>query len=238
MLGAPRLADAEVTSVDRVAPVTDAPHLMSTELVAGLHSAGYSTLSGGTQAFYGVQASLGALGPPVRLRVDALLGRFSGGTWAAEAAVRAYHQTSRYLLGASYGYTRLEGDLDGHMFSLHGEVYEERWLGVTSSFGLEKRNLDGDLAFGEILLRMYPADRVLLVSGVSYVSADIKQTRADVLMRAEWSPIAVGDFQWAFYGQYGGNLFTRVSLGVIVYCDRLPYVDRERREGLFGARFK
>jgi len=204
----------------------------------GAHAADYSTVGGKTEAFFGERASVGAsLSDPLRLRIDGLVGRFSEGTWVGQGAVRPYLRFSRYALGASYGYSRLSGGIYSHMLALHGEVYDAEWLTVTSSFGVEKKSFGDDLGFAELVLRIYPSERWVLAPGASYAVSELKQTRADILLRGEWTFWTSRALSAAAFAQWGGNLYTRASLGVSLYFDGDTPAVRERRAALGAARF-
>lgn len=208
---------------------------------AGVHTSDYATVNASSGAFVATRASLGATfvespDAAMRARVDGLFGHLSPGDLAGAAALRLYAQTPRFLLGASYGHTRI-GGLEGHLVALHGEVYETSLMTVTSSFGFEKRSFGDDLKFGEVFLRFYVGDRVVLTPGASYAVTAIKQTRADVILRAEWTFLASRTLSLAAYAQYGGNIFTRALAGLTLSFDGLPPVRRERRDGLTMARF-
>jgi hypothetical protein len=96
---AARESEAEAPEeLGEAAPV----RLLEVRGYAGLHSSGYSTVDGGTQAFYATRASLGAsLTSRGKLRLDGLLGQFSSGEAAAASALRAYYQDARFALGGS-----------------------------------------------------------------------------------------------------------------------------------------
>jgi hypothetical protein len=213
--------------------------LLSLEAFAGAHSAGYSTVGSDTQVLAGAQAGIGLpFAGPIRARSDLMVGHFATGETALVAAGRVYHQEARWLVGASYDYTFITGGIHSQRVALHGEVYEEAWFGVTSSFGVERPNFGDALGFGELFLRFYPMRTLLVWSGVSYAVSDLKQTRADILLHAEYAWELPGNVSLALYAQYGGNLFTKASAGVVLYLDALGYAARERRDGLFGARFR
>lgn len=209
---------------------------------AGLHSSGYSTVDGETQAFYATRASLGAsLAPRVKLRLDGLLGQFSSGPAAAASALRAYYQDARFALGASAGYAWLEGGLTSYTLALHAERYEHSWLTVSSSMGLERKSLGDDLRFAELALRLYPSSSLLVSTGFSYAVSSLKQTRADILVRVEHTfgdPGVKGPrLAPSLYAQWGGNLYTKAAIGLAFTFDGLTPAARERRDDLSAARF-
>jgi hypothetical protein len=213
-------------------------HAIEARSYAGVHTADYSTVGGDTQLFVAERASLGAtLAGPLRLRADALLGRFSSNAWLGQGALRAYARSSRYSLGASYGYARLTGDLSSQMLAVHGEVYEADFLTVVGSVGVEDKRFGDDLGFAEILLRIYPSERWVLSPGASYAVSDLKQTRADILLRGEWTFLSSQALSLAVFAQYGGNLYTRAALGLTLYFDGDRPVVRERRDAWCAARF-
>ncbi len=213
-------------------------HASEARSYVGVHTAGYSTVGGETQLFAAQRASLGAaLAGPLRLRADALLGRFTSDAWLGHGALRAYLRLPGHSVGASYGYARLTGGIFSQTLALHGEVYETDLLTVVGSLGIEKKSLGDDLKFGEILLRIYAGDRWVLSPGASYAVSQLKQTRADILLRGEWTCLSSRALSLAVFAQYGGNLYTRASLGVIVYFDGEGALLRERRDALSAARF-
>jgi len=221
-------------------PVTAAPeiHPIEARSYAGVHTADYSTLGGKTESFFAERVGVGAtLAEPLRLRVDGLLGRFAEGTWVGQGAIRPYLRFSRFSVGASYGYARLSGGIDSQLLALHGEVYEAPWLTVSSSFGLEKKNFGDDLGFAEIFLRLYPSQRWLLSPGASYAVSELKQTRADIVLRGEWSFWSSRALSAAAFAQWGGNSYTRASLGISLYFDGDSAAGRDRRDALSAARF-
>lgn len=227
-----------------LATAGDPPHdaglrLVSAEALGGLYRADYSTVGGQTRGFGAAQLSLGVPLPgPLRLRVDALGGRFGQGEWVGSGAVRAYAWMGRFVAGASWGHTELQGGIRSDTFALHGEVEEEAWLRVVGSVGVERKSFGDDLRFWELFLRLYPSDRWLASAGVSYAVSDLKQTRADVVLRGEWAAVEGRSSTLACYAQYGGNLYTKVAVGLVLYLDGLPASARDRREALAGARFK
>ncbi|MFT3917055.1 MAG: hypothetical protein QM704_24100 [Anaeromyxobacteraceae bacterium] len=213
--------------------------LVSAEALGGVYRADYSTVGGRTQGFAAAQLSLGVPLPgPLRLRVDALGGRFGQGEWVGSGALRAYAWLGRFVAGASWGHTELQGGIRSDTFALHGEVEEEPWLRVVGSVGLERKSFGDDLRFWELFLRLYPSDRWFASAGVSYAVSQLKQTRADVVLRGEWTAHRGTSTSLAVYAQYGGNLYTKAALGVVLYLDGLPAAGRDRREALAGARFK
>ena len=115
---------------------------------------------------------------------------------------------------------------------------EEPWLRVTGGAGLEKKSFGDDLLFWELFLRLYPSERWLASVGVSYAVADVKQTRADLVVRGEWTFLAGRSASAALYGQWGGNLYTKLGGGLVVYLDGRTPAERDRRDGLSNARFK
>jgi hypothetical protein len=221
-------------------PVHAAPELHAIEArsYVGVHTADYSTVSGETQVFAAERASLGAtLIAPLHFRLDGLLGRFSEGSWLGQAALRSYLRLPSHSIGVSYGYARLSGGIDSQLLALHGEAYEAEWLTVTSSFGVEKKSFGDDLGFAELFLRIYPSERWLLSPGASYAVSSLKQTRADIVLRAEWTCLTSRALSLALFAQYGGNVYTRASLGISVYFDGESAGNRDRRDALSGARF-
>ena len=173
------------------AAADDGPRVLSLEAFGGLYRADYSTVGGATRAFTGGQLSLGTpLGERLRLRLDALGGRFGTGELVGSAALRAYARAGRFVLGGSWGHTELAGGIRSDTFALHGEVEEEAWLRVTGSAGLERKGFGDDLVFWELFLQLYPHPRWLASAGVSYAVTDVKQTRADLVFRAEWTAFA------------------------------------------------
>lgn len=213
-------------------------HAIEARSYAGVHTADYSTVGGETQLFVAERASLGAtLVGPLRLRGDALLGRFSSDAWLGQGALRAYLRFPRHSLGASYGYARLTGDLSSQMLALHGEVYEADFLTVVGSFGVEKKSFGDDLGFAEILLRIYPSGRWVISPGASYAVSELKQTRADIILRGEYTFLSSRAWSLAAFAQYGGNLYTRATLGVTLYFDGESALERERRDAFCAARF-
>lgn len=225
------------------APVAAAPlaaspgvRLLEWRAYGGIHTADYSTVDRGTELFSATRVSAGANASFLGLRVDGLLGRL-GEVRTGIAAVRLYGSSERYLLGGSYTYTALTGGLTSHTLSLHGEVRETTWMRVTGTFGWETRRFGDPLLSGELFLRFYLGERWLLVSGVSYAVTDVKQTRADLVVRGEWTFAQVLGGSTAVFAQLGGNLFTRASVGLTLYFDADGYAAREQRDHLYGARF-
>jgi hypothetical protein len=213
-------------------------HAIEARSYLGAHASDYSTVGGKTELFGAERASLGAtLFDPLKLRLDGLLGRFSEGTWVGQGALRAYVRLPHHGIGASYGYTRLTGGIFGQMLALHGEAYEADWLTVTSSLGFEKKNFGEDLGFAELVLRLYPSERWVLSPGASYAVSRLKQTRADILLRGEWTFLSSRELSLALFAQYGGNLYTRASFGLTLYFDGDGSAVRERRDALCAARF-
>ncbi len=215
-----------------------AVRLLEVRAYGGLHSSGYSTLDGGTEAFFATRASVGAqLGVHWRLRLDGLVGQFSSGSATAAGALRAYYRDRRGALGVSAGGAWLEGGITSETFAVHLERYEASWLTATSSLGVERRSFGDDLRFAELMLRAYPSEAWLVAPGFSYAVSSFKQTRADIVLRVERSLGALGGMSPALYAQWGGNLYTKVAVGVAFTFDGLSRRERERRDGLFSARF-
>jgi hypothetical protein len=213
-------------------------HPLELRSYGGLHVADYSTVGGGTETFLAERASVGGrLVGPLRLRVDGLFGRFSEGTWVAAGAFRPYVRLASYSLGASYGYTRLRGGIHSHMLALHGEAYEAAWLTVSGSVGRELKSFGDDLGFAELWLRTYPSERWVLAAGASYAVSNLKQTRADILLRGEWTFWSSRALSAAAFAQWGGNLSTRAAVGISLYFDGDGAAVRERRDALATARF-
>jgi hypothetical protein len=222
------------------APLHAAPELHAIEArsYAGVHTADYSTVSGETQMFAAERASLGAtLLAPLKLRLDGMLGHFSEGSWLGQGALRAYLRLPSHSVGVSYGYARITGGIHSQVLALHGEAYEAEWLTVTSSFGIEKKSFGDDLGFAELFFRIYPSERWVLSPGASYAVSNLKQTRADIVLRGEWTCLSSRALSLALFAQYGGNVYTRASLGITVYFDGESSGSRDRRDALSGARF-
>lgn len=224
------------------APAGERVRLLEVRGYGGLHSSGYSTLDGGTQGFFATRASLAAsLAEHWRLRLDGLVGQFSSGEAAAAGALRAYYRDERVAVGASVGHAWLEGGLTSETFAVHVERYESSWLTATTSIGLERRSFGDELRFAELMLRTYPSQALLIAPGFSYAVSSLKQTRADIVLRVERSfggrGGILGGVSPALYAQWGGNLYTKAAVGLAFTFDGLSRRERERRDGLFGARF-
>jgi hypothetical protein len=206
---------------------------------SGVHSSDYSTVGGRTEGFLAARSSLGVtLSGPWQARLDGLYARFSKThVNASEVAGRFYWHGEQLLLGAAYTYTWLDGGIRSDTVALHAEVYEAPFLTVTSSIGVERKNLGDDLWFCEIFTRLYLGENWLLTPGASYAVSSINQTRADIVLRGEWR-FARGSYaSTAVFVQYGGNLFSKAAAGITLYFDGLSYREREHRDGLYGARF-
>jgi hypothetical protein len=212
--------------------------LLEMRSYAGVHTADYSTIGGGNDSFVAARTSLGfSVYDPLKFRLDGLFGRFGSGTLVGTGALRLYGQTERFAWGTGYQHVRLDSEIYSHVAMLHAEVYEGRMLTVVSSGGYEVKNFGDDIGFAELFLRLYPLPWLTTTVGASYAVSSLKQTRADIILRVEARVLALPNFQVNVFAQYGGNQFTRVQAGLSVYFDNLLHVERERRDGLFFARF-
>ncbi|MDX2088149.1 MAG: hypothetical protein SFX73_09870 [Kofleriaceae bacterium] len=213
--------------------------MLRTELFFGAHAEGYSTLDEDGDAIGGVHAAA-ALSLPARLAVqlDVLGASFTNGDPIFAAAGRVYYRDARFALGALGGWTGILDQAHGVTLGGFVERYEGDLLLASVSAGVERKDRGEDLVFGEVMLHLYPARSVLLLTGFSYAQAEIKQTRADIVLHAEWAPWTFGGVTLAGYVQYGGNLLTRGSLGLVLYFDTDSYARRERTRGVYGLRFK
>jgi hypothetical protein len=223
-------------------PAAAAPisaRILEVRSYAGFHSQDYSTQGAGdTLGFAGARASLavGDLGP-ARLRVDGLVGAFSDGPAAGAGAARVYTAEGRWRFGASAGYGALSGGLHTTTLAGHFEVAEADWLTVTSSAGVQLESFGDDVGFAELILRLYPHRRWMISPGASYAASNLKQTRADILIRGEHAAPLGSAATLGIWAQYGGNLYTRASAGLTLYFDGWTYAERDRRDALYSARF-
>ncbi len=209
------------------------------ELFGGAHGDGYSTVDTSGVAFGGLHASVEArLAGRFSAQLDAMAGAFASGAPAYAVAARGYYRDARFLLGASLGQTAIVDERSGQTAMLFAERYEDRALLVSAAIGYERKAAAPDLFVGELMLHMYPSSSTMLLAGFSYAHAEIKQTRADIVMRVEYAPFHVSGTTIAGYAQFGGNLFTRASLGVVLYVDQLSFAMRERTRGVHALRFK
>lgn len=227
-LAAPRAARADDTGLA----------LLRVEAFGGAHDAGYSTVGGGTSAFGGGLLSLALPAPgPVGAQADLLVGRFSSGERTWIGAGRAWVRGGDGLLGLGYAHTDVAG-IASDQLALLAERYETPWLSVSATVGREWKSFPEDLYFAELFLHLYPGDRLAIATGVSYAQATIKQTRADVVTRLDWVAWAAPSHGLTLYLQYGGNLLTKASAGLVLTFDGLTPAVRERTRGLWSGRLR
>jgi hypothetical protein len=218
---------------------SDGLKLQKLETFGGIHQSDYSTVSGISTFVYGEQLSLTLPIPePIGFRFDGLVGRFTEGVWVGEAAGHLYANTSRYLMGISYGRIQLQGGLRSNLFAMNAAIYEDTLMTVSWNVGYESKNFGDGLYFSELFLRLYVAPRWLLVPGVSYAQSEFKQTRADTMVRGEFLAFSGAAVSGTVYVQYGGNLFTKASVGFVLYFDNMGFRDRDMKSGPTNARFK
>jgi hypothetical protein len=208
------------------------------ELFAGARADGYSTIGDDSAAIGGVHASVEARIATIAAQVDVLGGVFSGGDAASALAARVYYRDRETAIGASAGAAAIGDRRIGDSYGVFLERYEHPTLLASIGVGYERSRDLADRWFAELFLHLYPTERLLLLAGASYAEAEIKQTRADIVMHVEYAPLAVGNTTLAGYLQYGGNLLTRASAGIVVYFDRQGYAARERSRGVHHLRFK
>lgn len=222
------------------APAQTEPGLFArAETTVGLHRADYSTIDDPTQTFVGEHLTIGYLTPSsIGVRGDVLVGTFENGTRVLSAAGHTYLNGDWGLVGLSIATIRLEGGITSDLFFVDGCVYEDSLLTTVLAAGYEKKNFGDDLIFAELYLRIYPLQRLLLAPGISYAQSEAKQTRADIIVRADYSAFQFLDWTLGIYAQYGGNLFTKLSGGITFYFDSLDYRERDRTTGPPGVRFK
>lgn len=232
--GAPR----ERTMVfDDVAPFT--LRLTRLELFGGARADGYSTVGEDSAAIAGVHASVEvSLARRLAAQLEVLGGAFTSGAVATGLVGRAYYRDRRTAIGVSAGASAVDDRLAGDTYGAFVERYEHPMVLASVGIGYERTRDLADRWYGELFLHIYPTDRLLLLAGASYAEAEIKQTRADVVMHVEYAPFVIGHTTLAGYVQYGGNLLTRASVGVVLYFDRESYAKRERSRGVHGLRFK
>lgn len=220
-------------------PGSDRLRIARLELFAGARADGYSTVTQASAAIAGVHASLEArLAARLAAQLDLLGGAFSDGQPASAAAGRLYYRDARTALGVSIGGAGQGDRLAGASYSGFVERYEDATLLVSVGVGYEHARDTEDRWFGELFLHLYPSERWLVVAGASYAEAAIKQTRADITMHVEYAAWQLGGTTLAGYLQYGGNLLTRASTGLVLYLDTVGYARRERTRGVHGLRFK
>lgn len=213
-------------------------HAGRLELFGGAHADGYSTLDGADALFGGLAAD-GELVLPRGLatQLEVMAGTY-GGDGAGALAARLYHRGVLGTLGVSAGYTDVFDHQTGLSVGLFAERHEARALIVSASLGYEAKDPTEDLYTAELMLHLMPTDHLLIQTGVSYAQARIKQTRADIVIHLEYAGVPIGGATVAGYVQYGGNLFTRGAVGLVVYFDRLDVSTRRRTRGVHGLRFK
>lgn len=202
----------------------------------GAHEPGYSVVGGGDELAAGAAASgaLTGLGP-LAVQLD-LLGAQLGDVALGVGALRGFWRHRRGSLGASYARYQLEGGLSSDLLAAHAEVYEGDLLRVSLLAGYERVSLGDDRLVGELTLHITPRDDLAIRTGLSYVQAEIKQTRADIITRVEWALPWRGALTPTVYAQYGGNLLTKLSAGLVLYFGDAPLGVRERSRGLHGLR--
>lgn len=209
------------------------------EAFGGAHATDYSTVRSEHPIVSGVEGSLLASTPtPLRLQLDALAGAFSADAWMWAVAPRIFVPWSTGLVGLSYTLTNLPPTLVGHRLALDTRFDEATWFSVSTCLGYEVLNPGEDLFFGELFVHVFPADRWMITSGFSYAHAKIKQTRADIVVRAEYTAWLGDASAVALYVNYGGNLLTKASLGLTFYFDALPTAERARNRGVFFSRLR
>lgn len=214
-------------------------HVVKAETSAGYHSPDYSTVGGAAQLFIGetlaatvpTPASFGA-------RLDAMGGHLSGGTLVGGLNAHVYLNREWGLLGLSVARVWLSEGISTTFVGLTGSVYEDDLMTACLNAGYEDHTFGENLWFGEVLLRLYPAPDWLFSPGVSYAQADVKQTRADILLKLEYAAVRSQAFSLGVYAQYGGNLFTKGSAGFTVYFDPIDFRERDRTWGPPSPRFK
>lgn len=227
---------AATVSVDAAATPT---HVVKAETSVGYHSPDYSTLDGGAEVFAAETVAVVLPTPDwVGARLDVLGGALSGGTLLGGFNAHLYLNRRWGLAGLSVAQVWLSDDIHTTFFGLTGAVYEDELLSVCLNAGYEDHSFGQDLWFGELFLRLYPGDRWSFTPGVSYVPANLKQTRADILLRLEFIAMRSSDWSLGLYAQYGGNLFTKGSAGLTLYFDGTDMRTRDRTWGPAAPRFK
>lgn len=233
----PLLPEASIER--RVSADRSLVRLLRMELFLGARADGYSTIEAGGDAFGGVHGAFEVrLGDHLAVQLDGMGGAFSNDRIAYAAAARAYYRDERFAAGLIGGTTAIANQRSGDTIGAFVERYEGPMILARLTIGYEGKSDVDDLWFAEAMVHFYPSDRVLLRGGFSYAKSELKQTRADILMQAEYAPLTLGGATLGGYVQYGGNLFTRGSVGLVMYFDGGSYAHRERTRGVHGLRFK
>lgn len=209
------------------------------EVFSGYHAQDYSTVDQKLPLFSGGQFDVwcgGAEGWGGQL--DLMAGRYATSEWVGLAGAQVWRRGAAGLLGFGFVHTELEGGIRSEQIRLDGEVYEDDLVDLVAGVGWESKNFGDDIGFGEIYLRLHPTERLDLVSGFSYAPTGIKQTRADILFRADWDLARWAGKTFSVHGEFGGNLFTKASLGLVVRFDDLARLEsaRTRNRRLFRFR--
>lgn len=213
--------------------------LLRAELFAGPSKGDYSVYDISSNMVYGGSLSAGIhLWQYINSQADLLIGKFSGKERIIIGAYRIYYRTDNYLAGISYQHTDIES-IKSDMISLNGEVYKGNLLSVTGSSGYEFKNFGEDLIFAELFLNIYLKSNLMFSSGVSYAVAEIKQTRADIILKAEYIPVSFNNFSPVLFLEYGGNYLTKLAAGFKFYFGEKKSLKQQHdTRGFYSARFR
>lgn len=209
------------------------------EIFSGYHAQDYSTIDQELPLFSGGQFDVWAGGSRGwGGQLDLVVGRFATSEFVGLAGAQVWRRGAEGLLGFGFVHTELEGGIRSEQVRLDVEVHEDDLVDVVAGVGWEAKNFGDDLGFGELFLRFHPTDRLELATGFSYAPSGIKQTRADLQLRADYDVAVLDGKTISVHGEVGGNLFTKASLGLVLRFDDLARREsaRTRDRRLFRLR--
>lgn len=190
------------------------------EVFSGYHADDYSTIEQKLPLFSGGQFDVWTGGPTGwGGQLDVMAGRFASTDLVGVAGAQVWRRGASGLVGIGFVHTELEGDIRSEQFRLDGEVYEDDLVDAIAGIGWESKNFGDDIGFAELYLRFHATRSLDWTAGFSYAPSGIKQTRADVLVRADYDLAAWSGKTISVHGEFGGNLFTKASLGLVLRFD-------------------
>lgn len=206
-------------------------------VLTGVQSGSYSTGGGGGEDAWfagGAARATAPLAAGARLQVDATAGEYLGHGTFVNVAATAFRRFDGGAAGVSWSHARFEGFRTDQALVV-GERHEGAALTVAGAAGVEMRDGD-DLMVAELFLRLYPAENLMVASGVSWARADTKQTDADLLVRLEAQPRRLLGERASFFVERR-NKDLRFAAGIRIHPGAPRGLrTRHRTDGLTGLR--
>lgn len=190
------------------------------DAMTGAHEADYSTLGASHVGVSTGQATFAQRRGPWGGQLDLAAGRI-GTAWVALAGAQVSMRDAAGATGLGWVRTQLEDGIHSDAVRIDRDVWSDSEVVVALDVGREFKSFGDDLWFLECAIALFPGEHAQVVAGFSYAPTNIKQTRADLLLRLEYDILRGENTSTSIYGQWGGNVLARLAGGVVVHWNTL-----------------